>query len=662
MIAERCLYGVDRNPLAVQMARLSLWLVTLSKEKSFTFLNHAVKCGDSLLGLSSLRQAETLHLRPPKVQQTGLWEQRFRDALAQAVEKRELIESFTVSDVAQAERKQALLLEAEQAMDLARRACDILCSAAIRTADGNAAKRGDKPHKPFEQLRSQLLAALDDESGRQLAGLHRDAMAALEQGNPDKKQPRHPFHWPLEFPEVFAAGGFDAIVGNPPFLGGQRLTGPLGKDYRDYLVDTIAEGRRGSADLCAYFYLRAASLLRVNGNAGLLATNTIAQGDTREVALEAMTESGVSIYRAVKSRKWPGEAALEIAQIWFRKGPWGGVRNLESAVVKDISPYLVVPGTMSGKPKRLKENEGKSFQGSIVLGMGFILPPDEAKSLLAKDPRNKDVLFPYLNGEDLNSRPDQSPSRWVINFHDWPIERAKEYTACFRIVEEKVKPERLKSNRKIRRERWWQFAERATGLYESISECDRVLATARVSPTRAVEWVDSAVVFNDKVVVFTDTSDEFLAIMQSSLHWVWANLYCATLGAVTLNYSPSDAFETFPFCESTSAMGEAARNYQFIRTKIMTSENIGLTKLYNHFHDPSSILCSIDVLRELHKVLNEQVTRAYGWDDLDLGHGFHTTEQGVRFTISEKARREVMDRLLELNLSRSNNNVSGLGG
>ena len=61
--------------------------------------------------------------------------------------------------------------------------------------------------------------------------------------------------------------------------------------------------------------------------------------------------------------------------------------------------------------------------GSIVLGMGFVLEPDEARRLIDKDPRNKDVLFPYLNGEDLNSRPDQSPSRWVINFFDWPLDR-----------------------------------------------------------------------------------------------------------------------------------------------------------------------------------------------------------------------------------------------
>src|SRR5205823_6184859 len=89
---------------------------------------------------------------------------------------------------------------------------------------------------------------------------------------------RRPFHWPLEFPEVFAVEmeeerGFAAIVSNPPFQGGNKITGPLGTDYRDYLVENIGQGKRGQADLCAYFFLRAHKLVRLGGQCGLLATN-----------------------------------------------------------------------------------------------------------------------------------------------------------------------------------------------------------------------------------------------------------------------------------------------------------------------------------------------------------------------------------------------------
>ena len=89
---------------------------------------------------------------------------------------------------------------------------------------------------------------------------------------------------------------------------------------------------------------------------------------------------------------------------------------------------IVIPGRVTGNPYRLKTNEGRSFQGSIILGMGFVMTPDKALAIIDKDSRNGDVLFPYLNGEDLNSRPDQSASRWVINFRDWPLDRTQKGT------------------------------------------------------------------------------------------------------------------------------------------------------------------------------------------------------------------------------------------
>lgn len=213
---------------------------------------------------------------------------------------------------------------------------------------------------------------------------------------------------------------------NPPFQGGQKITGNLGVDYRNFLVDFVAGGRKGSADLCSYFFLQAGRLIRNGGMIGMLATNTIAQGDTREVGLDQLTQNSLTIPRAVASRKWPGSANLEVAQVWLRKGDWKSSCRLGDEEVRSISPYLVRPGRIEGNPFRLKANEGKSFQGSIVLGMGLVLLPEEADELIQQNSANQEVLFPYLTGEDLNSRPDQSPSRWVINFKDLPLRRADE--------------------------------------------------------------------------------------------------------------------------------------------------------------------------------------------------------------------------------------------
>ena len=132
-------------------------------------------------------------------------------------------------------------------------------------------------------------------------------------------------------------------------------------------------------------------------------------------------------FAAVSSRKLLalGTANLEVAHVWVHHGQWKGDFFLDEQPTQGITAFLTPPGSITGTPYRLKANEDKSFQGSIVLGMGFVLEPAAAQWLIEKEVRNKDVLFPYLNGEDLNSRPDQSPSRWVINFFDWPIEKAQ---------------------------------------------------------------------------------------------------------------------------------------------------------------------------------------------------------------------------------------------
>ncbi len=466
---------------------------------------------------------------------------------------------------------------------------------------------------------------------------------------------RQPFHWHLEFPEVFTGvsdeAGFDAIMSNPPFQGGGKITGALGTEYRDYLIENIANDKRGIIDLCAFFFLKAANLVKENGMCALLATNTIAQGDTREVGLDQITASGWTIPRAIPSRKWPGEASLEVAQIWLRHGTWNGSYILNDVTTEGITSFLNPPGKEQGNTHRLMANTGKSFIGSFVLGMGFVLEPEEAHALIDKDSRNKDIIFPYLNGEDINSRPDQSPSRWVINFHDWPLEQAETYPDCMKIVLEKVKPERDRNNRKIRKERWWQFAERASALYSTIADMKRVLVVAQVSSVHAPVFYEPGIVFSMMVIVLTlETNNEF-AVVQSTLHESWVKAYSSSL-ETRQRYTPSDCFETFPFPLNMDSLYDIGERYYTHRQSIMLARQEGLTKTYNRFHDARETAQDILRLRELHREMDEAVARAYGWDDVRLEHGFHETKQGLRYTISEAARREALDRLLLLNHQR----------
>jgi len=741
MIADRCLYGVDKNPLAVEMAKLSLWLITMSKGQPFSFLDHALRAGDSLLGIGDVEQllnwtpkisrkaakplrgtdlGDLAPLRETSVQY-NLIRPQVEQALAVALRERHKISATPVREARDAALKAGWLSTADAALALVRLGADLLIAAELHPDKGVR----ESLRRDWLARYSLLLSAAEDTrtdtftAGGQTDAANRDAFAELRAEADCYLDGRRPFHWPLEFPEVFLeevqpvdvggqqpmAGfgevlgplfgalevqsldqggmGFSAIVGNPPFQGGQRITGALGTAYRDYLVETLADGRRGSADLCAYFFLRIGASLQPSGMAGLLATNTIAQGDTREVGLDHLAHQGFTIPRAVPSRPWPGTAGVEVAHIWLRYGRWQGEYTLNEQPAAGITPYLTAPGAASGNPQRLRANEGKSFQGSIVLGMGFVLEPDEAQALIAKDPRNREALFHYLNGEDLNSRPDQSPSRWVINFHDWPLEKAESFPDLMQIIREKVKPERDKNNRAQRRERWWQYAERAPALYATITGMGRVLVTALVSKYVNIVFQPANIVFMHKLAIFPFNSSSALSVIQSTLHMEWAWYRSSTLGGSTINYSPSDCFETFPFpaclqegsrkaAKAQSAPGlsgfaalrepsgsevrelleSIGEQYHTHRQEIMLRRQEGLTKTYNRFHTPTETADDIAELRRLHVAMDNAVAAAYGWDDLDLGHGFHQTKQGLRYTISEAARRTVLDRLLALNHAR----------
>ena len=659
IVVERCIYGVDRNMLAVEMAKLSLWLLTLQRNRPFTFLNHAIRCGDSLLGVTRAEQIESFNFFPLEHEdkQTTLWRKASKVLFQLTLERRLKLESFAVIAPADVEKKEELLRQAEDSAFLTRVMCDLLLGAALATATGKPPQEDERFAKKRAELWRELMNkyAYDENVDSWRAGVEAMQVVAREllgTGLPAGSASRQPFHWPLEFPEVFVNnGGFDALVGNPPFIGGKRITGALGQVYRDYLVEYVASGQRGCADYVAYFFLRAEELLKSGGTAGLLATNTIAQGDTREVGLDQITARENSVYRAIPSRKWPGQANLEVAHIWLRRGGWAGAYILDDLAVNGITSQLQRPGRVLGKPHALAANAGKGYIGSYVLGMGFVLEPHKAQNLLDEDPSYREVLFPYLNGEDLNSRWDQSPSRWAINFHDWPIEKAAQYTACFEIVERLVRPQRSTLNRKVYREVWWQYAEKQKALYADIAGLKRVLVRTQTSRTQVGAFVPSGWIYGHKLVVFATEANSFLALTDSEIHYWWVIARGSTMRTDAV-YTPSDCLETFATPLDISSLERIGELYDSCRMKVMAERQEGLTSTFNRYHSTTEISEDIKALRNLHVEMDHAVANTYGWTDLDLGCGFHETKQGIRYTISERARREVLDRLLALNHDR----------
>jgi hypothetical protein len=287
--------------------------------------------------------------------------------------------------------------------------------------------------------------------------------------------------------------------------------------------------------------------------------------------------------------------------------------------------------------------------------MGFVLAPDEAAAWIETDPRNADVLFRYLNGEDLNSSTDTSPSRWVIDFYGLSQSEASRYTIPYQCLYQQVKPERERNNKRIYRERWWQFAENCPGMRKAIAGLDEVLVIALVSKTVMPMRVPTGQVFSHALGVFATDSFADQAVLSSSLHQTWAITYGSTL-ETRVRYTPSDVFETFPRPEPTVQLAAIGRMLDVERREIMLRRKLGLTKLYNLVNDPD-IAGSTDVdvarMREIHVELDRAVMDAYGWGDMPLEHGFHTYRQMRRWTVSPAARVKILDRLLEENHRRA---------
>jgi len=642
LVAERCLYGVDKNPLAVEMAKLSLWLATLAKGRPFDFLDHALKCGDSLVGAD-----ETMFLRwshSLRSSSMPLFEAENRRLMDEARDRRHALRSFVVNDVRDAELKAQLLAEAETLTARVRLGCDLLVG--MQFLDGMS-----------KEEREAALAntLLEYTRGDPFTGPAAQAALAAARKH-------HAFHWFLEFPEVFEDGGalagsrsgFHAFVGNPPFIGGRRIRETLGDDYREALYQ-LYPGSSGNADYCAFFFLRAFTHLRHGGTLGLIATNTIAQGDTRQTGLDRIIAEGGTIYNATNNQSWPGKAAVTVDIVHVAKRPMQAPLVLDNRRVHHISSFLD-SGEMSGEPHLLLSNEDKSYQGSVVVGLGYVLTPEEAQNLLAINVRNRDVIFPYLNGEDLNTSPDQSPNRWVINFFDWPLEKAQTYPAPMEIIREKVYPARANVNREAHRKYWWHYGDKRPALYRAIGTLQRVLVVARVTKHLAFVFVPNGWVYNEKTFVFTFEESRYFTYLQSGLHEAWAWRYSSTMRNAGINYAPSDCFENYPFPDfelpANKLLDSIGETYHEHRRQIMLARQEGLTATYNRFHNPDERGADIARLRELHVEMDGAVAAAYGWSDMALDHGFHQTAQGLRFTISEVARREVLARLLELNHQR----------
>lgn len=659
LIAARCLYGVDPNPLAVELAKLSIWLVTLAKGRPFGFLDHNLRCGDSLLGVHRPDQLTELSMTPTGKGQQRLFGKNIERAVMEAIELRQRLREMPIRDIRDVEVMARLDADARQKLEVPERIADAFIGEVF--ASGSTGTALENALSSMTVQAGQAIEGDDDA----LVLMQRRSDAALSTDLPADRSVRRPFHWPLAFPEVFArkTQGFDAIVGNPPFSGGRLVGRRFGLAYQEYLK-IVRNDVVGSPDLCAYFFLRAFGLIGKSGYFGLLATKSITETGSRVVCLDQIIGMGGTVYRAYSRLPWPGNAAVVVSIVWVARCGWAGTRILDERSVADINGALEEDFQIL-RPKKLKFLKGRFSQGQTIAGRGFEVTASEREQIISRDPVCEEVIVPLFNGEDLNNLPTLQPYRWLIYFRNWSEEQARQYPTAFHQVKELVKPYRESLTGQIHQDCFWKLWDIRPGLMREFEKRTHVLAIARVTKHLCLRRVPTDSIYNDQVkVLFFDGWAEF-AVLQSSIHDIWARWLSGTLGASTLRYSTSAVLETWPMpdIERSPELNDLGQRYSSLREELMERESIGLTQLYNRFHDPLDLEPRIGDLRVLHQDIDLAVMRVYGWEDLEIGHGFHPVtylpeNDRVRFTISETARIEVLRRLSDLNRQRYEEEVA----
>ncbi len=669
IVAQRCLYGVDKNPFAVNLAKLSLWLATFAKDHPFTFVDHTLRCGDSLVGLTA-HQVEAFHWQP---KEEGALLRDMPSRLRHILNARAQI--LDAADETPYETlAQKLAVTEEQMIDL--RLAGDLTVAAFFAADkpkDRETRRKDLAEK-FRRARERVTdLELDDE----LQG----AVRIMKTGTKGVT----PLHWELEFPEVFRldkngrrSGGFDAMVGNPPFLGGIMISGPLGDLYLDFLK-TYYAGTGNRMDLVGYFFRRAFDCLHSGSAMGLIATKTIAKGDTRAGSLRYIVNDGGRIYSATRRLKWPGTAQVVVSVVHIQKGdePAQIQCTLDGRCVPQITAFLFDKGG-SSDPFKLAENGGRSFKGYELKSQGFLFddkddkasPLSERESLLKRCERNGERIWPYIGGEELNNEPRHQFHRWVVYFDSMSLDEAQQWPDLLEVLSRKVKPEWDASGTEAHHHRYWQFGRPRPALAKAIGGLANVIVNSLVTSHWCLAVLPSNWVYSHSVNVFAWDSYGAFAILQSRIHEIWARFFGSSMED-RLRYTPTDCFESFPFPPnwgSNQTIEHIGEEYYRYRADLMVRKGQGLTDTYNRFHNGLETDPEILELRELHAKVDRFILDAYGWTDLQPRLDFILDyEEGEdennssgrdrrkpwRYRWVDEDRDEVLARLLELNRSRA---------
>lgn len=653
LIAERCLYGVDKNPLAVELAKLSLWLTTLAKGRPFGFLDHNLRSGDSLLGIHDLDQLIELDMKPKGKAQLRLFGRTIRSAVDKALALRSQLRSIPIRDIGDVEAMAALDAQSRTELALPELIADALVG--IVLANDRA-------------VRITALATIADEAAGGDADVQtrllRQATADLVIDTPDGGA-RHPFHWPIEFPEVFVREdrGFDAIVGNPPFLGNRLWKSSLGDLFQRQCQIVLGESP-GKVDLSVVFHRRASDLLRKQGCYGLLGATNIAEGSAIDIGLGKLVNAG-SIYFARKGMPWPGSANINVAVVCFCKGNWLSDANCDGVLCPRIGARLVPEKQETWQPVAIK-SAPFSFAGvDNSKGLAFLLNLGESWFDRLANETNS-LLRPYISGEDITGSSATRIQRYALDVGDRSFNDIEAgWPEAARFLLEIVKPTRTESELKSYNgliERWWQFWNNRAELMRKARENQHFIVYSKNTKYTIGILAPSDWIYTNKVLILNQGRPDLYAICLSSMFQGWMRRFSggnlSNLGAtVTLSINESVAKYPLPTAALSDESCALATRFNDQLALLCRSRNSGLTDTMNKVHDRTCNEPEISSLRTLLAEIDKAVVSAYGWDSEQIKYDFHEMNTGggvalCRWSISKSSEEILFEQLLQLNRKR----------
>ena len=444
----------------------------------------------------------------------------------------------------------------------------------------------------------------------------------------------------------------DFIVGNPPFIGAGPMRETLGDGYvtalrKTYKISKLHPGVPDSADFVMYWWFKAAQLLSLPRlrRFGFVTTNSIKQTFNRRVIEQEVDQQTKSLLYAIPDHPWVDEtdgAAVRIAMTVVGKGKREG---LLETVVKEIpaehGEYEIetvsktarintdlTVGTDVTQAVELEAMRDLSSPGVKLHGEGFIVTRERASELgLGRIAGLDKHIREYRNGRDLTQ---VSRSVMVIDLFGLAEKEVQEqFPEVYQHVKLTVKPERDQNNRATYRHNWWLFGEPRSAFRPALDGLARYIATVETSKHRTFQFLDQAILPDNKLIAIASDDAYVLGVLQSRIHLTWAVAQGSTLEDRPV-YVKTRCFETFPFPEATPEQKAAIRTKaqaldDLRKARLDLHRDLTLTKLYNVLEKLSAGAeltedeqevhqrGLVSTLKDLHDELDGLVAQAYGW-------------------------------------------------